>query len=425
MRASGAALIAGLAVVVCASGSVPAAQLAISCGAVGQELALCRQGVAAFEKSTGHAVTIVSTPNQTEQRLALYQQLLAARSPDIDVLQIDVVWPGVLGRHFIDLAPHVPQDVIDSHFDAIVANNRVAGRLVALPWFLDVGLLYYRKDLLEKYGFPVPETWAALEETARAVQRAERAAGIDMWGYVFQARAYEGLTCNALEWVASFGGGAIVSDDGGITVDNPRARAAIVTAKGWLEEIAPRGVLSYAEEDARGVFQIGRAVFMRNWPYAWSLAQADGSAIRGKVGVARLPKGPGEAGRQSGALGGWQLAVSRYSNEKEAAIALVRHLTSAREQKRRSLRASYNPTMPALYEDPELLKANPFYGELRDAFETAVARPSAPTGLAYNRVSAAFWNTVRNVLTGREAVGPAFARLAARLELIRGEAWRK
>jgi trehalose/maltose transport system substrate-binding protein len=139
MRAMSAALAAGLAVV-CSSGSVLAAQLAISCGAVGQELELCRQGVAAFEKTTGHSVTIVSTPNQTEQRLALYQQLLAARSPDIDVLQIDVVWPGVLGRHFIDLAPHVPEDVIDSHFDAIVANNRVGGRLVALPWFLDVGL---------------------------------------------------------------------------------------------------------------------------------------------------------------------------------------------------------------------------------------------------------------------------------------------
>ncbi len=425
MLRAGAALVAGLAVLVWANRSAPAAQLAISCGAVGQELELCREGVAAFEESTGHTVTIVSTPNQTEQRLALYQQLLAARSPDIDVLQIDVVWPGVLGRHFIDLSPHVPQEVIDSHFDAVVASNRVGGRLVALPWFLDVGLLYYRKDLLEKHGRPVPETWAALEETALAVQRAERAAGIDIWGYVFQARSYEGLTCNALEWLTSFGGGAIVSGDGEITVDNPRARAAVARAKGWLEEISPRGVLSYAEEEARGVFQIGRAVFMRNWPYAWSLAQAEGSAIRGKVGVARLPRGPGAAGRHTGALGGWQLAVSRYSKHREAAIALVRHLTSAREQKRRSLEASYNPTIPALYEDPELLKANPFYGDLRDAFETAVARPSAPTGLAYNRVSAAFWNTVRGVLTGREEVGPAFERLAARLELIRGEAWRK
>ncbi len=425
MRRPHAYVIAGLVALGCWSGAGRAAELAISCGSVGRELALCREGIAAFERETGHRVRIVTAPTQADQVLALYQQLLAARSPDIDVLQIDVVWPAILGRHFVDLAPHVPESLIAGHFDAAIANNRIGGRLVAMPWFLDVGLLYYRKDLLAKHGFQVPETWVALEETARAVQRAERAAGADIWGYVFQARAYEGLTCNALEWVAGAGGGSIVAADGAVTIDNPRARAAVARARRWLGDIAPRGVLSYTEEEARGVFQIGRAVFMRNWPYAWALAEAEGSAVRGKVGVAQLPRGPGPAGRRTGTLGGWQLAVSRYSKHRAAAIALVRHLTSMAEQKRRAIQAGFNPTIPALYRDGQVVAANPFFGALGRAFETAVARPASQTGLDYNQVSAAFWNTVRDVLSGRAAVGPAFARLAARLALIRGEAWRK
>ncbi len=400
-----------------------AAELAISCGAVGQELRLCREGVESFERASGHSVRIVSTPNQAEQRLALYQQLLAARSSDVDVLQIDVVWPGILGRHLLDLSQQLPEDEVAAHFAEIVANNTVAGRLVALPWFLNVGLLYYRKDLLEAHGLAVPETWAELEEAARTIQRAERAAGREIWGYVFQGQAYEGLTCNALEWVASHGGGRIVAADGRITIDNPRTRAALATARGWLGEIVPRGVLGYAEEESRGVFQTGRAVFMRNWTYAWALAQAPDSRIRGKVGLARLPRGAGPEGRHAGVLGGSQLAVSRYSRAPAAAVALARHLTSKAEQKRRAVAASFNPTRPALYEDPDVLAANPFYGDLRAAFDAALARPSRVTGLAYNQVSAAFYNAVHEALSGRTSVEAALARLADRLALVKGEAW--
>jgi trehalose/maltose transport system substrate-binding protein len=114
-----------------------------------------------------------------------------------------------------------------------------------------------------------------------------------MWGYVWQGRAYEGLSCNALEWVASHDGGAIVEADGRISIDNPRAALALQTAAAWVGSISPTAVLNYAEEESRGVFQAGNAVFMRNWPYAWALAQAEGSAIRGKVGVAVLPKAAG------------------------------------------------------------------------------------------------------------------------------------
>ena len=164
--------------------------------------------------------------------------------------------------------------------------------LVAMPWFTDAGLLYYRKDLLEKYGRKLPETWQEMTETARFIQKAERDAGNSrMWGYVFQGRAYEGLTVNALEWLDSFNAGTIVDLDGKITVNNPRAAEALTLAASWINDITPKGVLNYSEEECRGVFQSGNAVFMRNWPYAWPLMNAKDSPVKDKIGVAPLLKG--------------------------------------------------------------------------------------------------------------------------------------
>lgn len=389
---------------------VNAAELTLSCGAVGLELSLCREGAAAWSAASGHTVTVVSAPNSSNQRLALYQQLLAARSPDIDVFQIDVIWPGLLGEHFIDLAPLVGDDPA-AHFPAIVANNTVNGRLVALPWFIDAGLLYYRADLLEKYALPVPATWAELATTAQTIQQAE-----GLWGYVFQGRAYEGLTCNALEWLVSHGGGTVLADDGRVTVNNPQAVAALAQAAGWIDTIAPPGVLNYAEEDARGVFQSGQAVFMRNWPYAWALAQSADSPVRGKVGVSVLPRS--DAGAHAATLGGWQLAVSRYSRQPELAAELVRYLTGPVEQKRRAVKGSFNPTLTALYRDKQVLAANPFLAELYEVFATAIPRPAAVAGAQYNRVSNAFWNSVHSVLSGQTDAAAALAALENRLNRL-------
>jgi trehalose/maltose transport system substrate-binding protein len=211
------------------------------------------------------------------------------------------------------------------------------------------------------------------------IQEGERAGNADFWGFVFQGQAYEGLTCNALEWIAAAGGGRIVDDDGTVTVNNPAAALALGRAAAWVGTVAPPRVTRFVEEDARITFQLGNAAFMRNWPYAWALLNAEGSALRGRVGVAPLPKG-GPTGRHAATLGGWQLAVSRHSASQEAAIAFVRYLTSAAEQKRRAIVGAYAPTIPRLYQDPEILAANPFFAELGAILADAIARPSAVTG---------------------------------------------
>jgi trehalose/maltose transport system substrate-binding protein len=390
--------------------------ISISCGAVGVELKLCREGAEAWSAESGVDVRIVSTPNSSTERLALYQQLLAARADDIDLFQVDVVWPGILGDHFVDLSDHVDEDA--GFFPVLIRNNTVGDRLVALPWWTDAGILYYRADLLKKHGEAVPETWQEMTETARRIMKAERDAGDDdLWGYVWQGQAYEGLTCNALEWLDSFGAGHIVATDGKVDVDNPRTLTAMKLAASWVGDISPKGVLNYDEEASRGVFQSGKAVFMRNWPYAWALANGDDSAIKGKVGVTALPKG-GPDGKHTGTLGGWNVAVSRYSRNKAHAISLALHLTSKAEQKRRAIVASYNPTYPALYKDPDVLKANPFFGKLYETFSKAVARPSAVTGKSYNRVSAEFWRAVHRILAGQQAPKSTITTLENRLNRI-------
>ncbi len=379
-----------------------AVQLSIACGALGVELELCTQAVRDWERESGHQVRIVTTPNSSTDRLALYLQLLASGADDIDVLQIDVVWAGVLASHLVDLKPFMGEAPRD-HFPVLIENNTVAGRLVAMPWWVDVGVLYYRADLLQKYGRPPPRTWQEMAAVAREIQEAERRAGNGrLWGFVFQGKAYEGLTCNALEWIGSFGGGAIVDGSGRITVNNERAVQALAFAGSWVGDISPRGVLNYDEEAARGVFQTGNAVFMRNWPYAFSLAQGGDSPVRGKVGVSPLPKG-GPDGRSAGTLGGWHLAVSRHSRHPREAAGLVAFLTSAAQQKSRAIAASYNPTIPALYDDPAVLAANAFFKDLLEPLRTAAARPSRIAGPHYNRLSSDVWRAAHDILAGAPA----------------------
>ncbi|HJW12562.1 MAG TPA: ABC transporter substrate-binding protein [Albitalea sp.] len=399
-----------------------AATITISCGSGGSDLEFCKKHSEEWAKKTGNTVKLFTLPTSTTDVLGLFRQMFAAKSSDLDVITVDVIWPGVIKDHLIDLAKY-SKGAEKEHFPAIVANNTVNGKLLAMPWFTDAGLLYYRKDLLEKYGLKPPTTWEEMSAAAKKIQDGERAAGAgDFQGFVFQGKAYEGLTCDAVEWLTSYGGGNIIDASGKITVNNPNAVKALKTAASWIGTIAPTGVLNYAEEEARGVFQNGKAAFMRNWPYAWSLSQGADSPVKGKVGVAPLPKG-GAEGRNAATLGGWQLSVPKYSKNQDVAADLVMYLTSAAVQKDRAIHGSYNPTRPALYKDQEVLAANPFFGSLYDVFTSAVPRPSTPTGLKYPEVSNAFWDATHDVLSGKATPEDSLKKLEGRLNQVKRGKW--
>lgn len=400
-----------------AAGSAGAATLRLVCGSAGIDQSSCETAAKAWAQKTGNQVEFVSMPNNSSEALALYEQLLGSGSDKLDVMQIDTVWPGILANQLIDLKPYLKARIAD-YFPSAIANDTVNGKLVAVPWYIDTGMLYYRKDLLEKYHMKVPATWEELDAEARKIQDAERAAGNEkMWGYVWQGRAYEGLSCDALEWVSSYNGGSVIDAQGHVTIDNPAAAKALETASKWVGTITPKAVLNYGEEEARGVFQAGNAVFMRNWPYVWSIANKDGSPVKGKIGVAPLPKG-GADGHAAAALGGWHLAVSRYSPNPKLAADLVLYLSSAEIEKQRAVDDSFNPTIPSLYKDKDVLKANPFMADMLPTFSSAVARPSTVTGTKYNQVSNQFWNAAHDVLSGTSSASDALARLAASLQRL-------
>jgi trehalose/maltose transport system substrate-binding protein len=381
------------------------------------EFALNEALLAEFEAETGIQVEQVRGQESTTDRLQEYLVKLGSESDEFDVYQIDVIWPGVLADHLVDLKPALGAEAA-AHFPAIVANNTVEGRLVGMPWYTDAGLLYYRTDLLEKYGYAgPPQTWDELEEMAQTIQAGERAAGNEaFWGYVWQGSNYEGLTCDALEWQVSHGGGRIIEADGTISVNNPAAVAAFERAAGWVGRISPSQVTQWLEEDSRLVWQAGNAAFMRNWPYAYSLGNSEGSPIRGQFEVTLLPEG---GGGHAATLGGWQLSVPRYSRHQAEAVELVRFLTSPAVQKRRSIEGSLAPTIGELYEDEAVVAANPYYESLQEVFTgSAVARPSAISGEAYPEVSFDYFTAVHSILTGDTPATQALADLDERLSTL-------
>ena len=409
-------LLAGAAIF---AGSALAANLSVVSGATGGDLDFMRKQLDAFEKSSGNKVTITPMPSSTSDQFGQYRLWLSAGNSDIDVYMTDVIWAPQLADQFVDLGK-AGAEAAKAHFPSIIESQTVNGKLVAMPYFTDAPALYYRKDLLDKYKLPVPKTWDEMAADAKAVLDGEK--NKDLQGIVFQGNAYEGLTCDALEWVKSNGGGQIVEADGKISINNPKAAAAIDRVKGWIGTIAPAGVLSYQEEESRGIWQTGNAVFMRNWPYAYALGNKDDSKVKGLFDAVPLPAG--SAGDKSAAtLGGWNLAVSKYSKNADEAVKLVMFLTSAAVQKANALELTHLPTIVAVYDDADVKSKQPVLVKWKDIFNNAVPRPSAPTKTKYNEVSAAFWSAVHDSLSGKGTSAENLGKLEEKLAGIQGASW--
>jgi trehalose/maltose transport system substrate-binding protein len=366
-----------------------------------------RRLVDAWASKTGNGVVYVSKPPSYEAALGEFLTDWAAHTSDIDVYSIDTTWQAIAAPHAIDLTKYFSPGELSAYFPQVIKNNTIDGKLVSIPTSVDVGLLYYRTDLLKKYGFSrPPETWDELTEMARIIQAGERATGDpDFYGYLWQGKD-EGVAVNALEWIFSYGGGTIVEPDGRVSINNPRSIDALNRAGEWLGTISPAGTLTYAEEDCRNVFQDGHAAFMRNWPYVYVLADKPDSRTRGKFSITVLPKG-GASGTHAGALGGWSLMVSKYSKHPEVAADLVKYFSSAPVEKDVALELCGMPSRPALYEDKDILNKFPWFAKLPAIFDQAVARPSQVLGANYNRLASLVSHQVDRFLRHDESAEEA------------------
>ncbi len=258
-----------------------------------------------FTKQTGVRVQVLPSPEGAVEQLAAWRKLLESGAEVRDVYAIDVIWPGILANNLLDLKAYVSAEEIAAYFPKLIASYTVNGKLVALPYNMSMGMLFYRNDLLRKYGYDTPpKTWDELKVMARRIQAGERAKGNkDFWGFVWEGAPSEALTCNALEWQVSDGGGTILDEDGRVTVNNPQAIHAWSRAARWVGTISPPGVIAYKEWDAFNIWQAGNAAFMRNWTSSYVAARAQDSPTRDRFDVAPLPRGSAGVGATLGGNG--------------------------------------------------------------------------------------------------------------------------
>ena len=383
--------------------------LTFSGSGVGREADVLRGQLARFAQERGIEVELRATPDSADQRHQLYVQWLNARAADPDVLQLDVVWTPEFAAAgwLLPLDPFAPE--VDDFFPAALEANRWRGALYGLPWFIDVGMLYWRTDIFDR----APSTFEELADGAARAVRDGRA----KHGLVWQGARYEGLMTVFLEVLGGFG--ARITDEGGaVVVDSDAAVSALTWMRDALhrERIVPTATLSWHEEETRFAFQNGSAAAMRNWPYAHALMSGGDSAIAGRFAVAPMPARAGH-GRPTTALGGSQLAVNARSAQAAHAWALIDFLTARDQMVERARAIGQFPTRRSLYSDDgpvEGLLAVPA-ATARRLIDAARPRPVTPV---YTQLSELLQIRVHRALAGQQEPRAALTEAAREMRAL-------
>jgi trehalose/maltose transport system substrate-binding protein len=373
-----------------------------------------------FTRETGIRVNHLPAPEDNREHFLLVRKLLQEGVSTPDVYGIDCIWSGALSDYLVDLNAYLSSE-LPSQVPEIVSNYMVRGKLVAIPYQPNVGVLYYRTDLLLKYGYSTPpRTWDELEQMSVRIQKGERAQGDqDFWGFVWPGSISEGFASTALEWQASAGGGRIIESDRKISVNNPNATRAWDRAAHWIGWISPPSVLAYEEWDASNAFWIsGRAAFTRGWS-DYLLLRSREVPFRDRAGMTSVP---GEKQVRASTFGGFSLGVSRSSAHQPEAIRLVQFLARREAQDEASRARSEMPKPSQIFEIPRILsKIYPSLdvpGSVPGA--EVVERPSTLTGANYDAVSLAYVQTLHSVLAGQAKSTEAAAALEKKLVRITG-----
>ncbi len=339
------------------------------------------EAVQRFEQAHPHVrIKREIAPHSSTAYHDLLTQKLRNRDDSLDLFFMDVIWPAEFAaagwaRPLDEYFPHGERE---KFLPATIASGVYRHHIYGVPSRIDSGMLYYRRDLLEKYGFSPPSTWNELIRQAQTILEGERTVQPLLRGYSGQFKQYEGLVCDMLEFVGSHNGSFLTEDDRRSNLTAPDSLQAVQFVREQIiQRLATPAALTYQESESLAVFLQGNAVFHRNWPYAWGLANDPRhSKIVGKVGVTTLPRF--SEGRSTSALGGWLYGISAYSQHPDEAWAFIEFMASPEMQKHFAIHASLAPSRLALYADPEVLRANPQYKDLLPVFQTARPRPRTP-----------------------------------------------
>jgi multiple sugar transport system substrate-binding protein len=370
------------------------------------------QAIAEFEgQNPGTKVVREVGPHSSTDFHDLISQKLRNRDPAMDVFLMDVIWPAEFAAAgwALPLDRWFPPAERKRFLTAPILANTYRGEIYGVPLFTDAALLYYRKDLLAKYNFSPPETWPKLVHQAKAILAHEKDSHLT--GFSGQFKQYEGLICNMMEYILGNGGSLWDETKLKSALHLPNAKDAVKFVRDQIiGEISHRGVLAYQEPESLALFTQGKAIFHRNWPYAWEIANDPAnSKVSGRVGTAPLPAFSDNSSVTS--LGGWQLAISRFSRQPELAWKFVAFMTGRQMQKRIALFMARAPTRSELYHDPEILNKNPHFEFHFDNLKRAVPRPRTPVYIPLSNIMQRYFSSaiaIRNSNIDR------LAELAAR-----------
>jgi len=345
-------------------------------------------------------VNFVEMPNDTGKQHDQYVTSFAAGGTEYDIFDADVIWPAEFAQagYSLELDRYVERDGIDlsKYMEGPVAASTFKGKLWAMPRFIDAGMLYYRTDIIEN----PPKTYDELIEMAKA----NKGKNGTQFGFATQAAQYEGMVCNAVEYIAAYGG-SVVDGDGNIIINSPET---IKGLKKFVEiirsDFVPNNVTTFQETESCTAFIEGQSVFLRNWPYVWSMGNDESqSKIAGKFAITPLPKGDV---REAACLGGWLSMINRNSKNPDAAWEFLKFLAGPEGQKIAAIDGGLSPTYVPLYSDPDVVAKNPHFANegFVNALKAAVPRPVSPI---WPKLSEIMQIEISKALTGQQSVEDA------------------
>jgi len=349
-------------------------------------------------------------PNDSGQQLTILTTMLRARSSALDVMQMDIIWPPEFGANgwTVPLNDKWPTSDQANYLAGPIQGCTYNGKLWAAPIFTDVGVIYYRTDIIKT----PPNSWDDMKTMAQASISSNKT----KTGYLWQGAQYEGLVCDFCEVLYGYGGNVLdPTNPKSVTVNSPEGVAALTQMVSWVGTISPSAVTTYKEEDARSSWQNGDSAFMRNWPYAYSLGNDPStSKVAGKFDIHPLLYGGSNTTGHSN-IGGWQHGINAFSKNPDAAWKFIQYMISAPSQKTLATQLSLLATMKSIYTDTDVLAKVPFFAKVPQIVLNGLPRPVSPF---YPDITQAIQLRVHSALTGQTSPSAALSALQSDLQAI-------
>jgi len=370
-----------------------------------------------YQKRNANVKVEIEVGGATSEAQQQYlSTVLSSKDSVLDLVLIDVIRPAQWAAQgwaepLDDYLGADKAKVMGGYLKAYVEANQVGGKLIALPYFADSQFLYYRKDLLDKYKRPVPKTWDEMIDTAKLIMDGEK--NPNLQGFWTAGAPIEGTVCMYL--VPLWGMGSDLTKNGKLNLDTPQARQPF-QLYGRMKQagVLPKNIAEIPTDRIRIDMQAGNLIFAMSWGYVWNRLENDAdSKVKGRIGVARLPHDQG--GTSATCIGGWQVAVTAFSKNKQEAVKFARYLSSPEVSKMQVILASHLPVLPSVYRDPEVLKANPWFADALPVIESAKARPVTHQ---YPQVSDTIRSNMNAYLAGTKTTDTALADMKSRLQPI-------